>query len=40
MNAALQQFQSHGAKISEVKVALGESLVVYLITYEALNTIG
>ena len=40
VNTVLQQLQSQGAKISEVRVALGESLVVYLITYEAPNPIG
>lgn len=45
VNIALQQLQSQGAKISDVKVALGGTLltgvvVVYLITYEAPNPIA
>jgi len=45
VNTALQQLQSQGAKISDVKVTLGGNLwqgiiAVYLITYEAPNPIG
>lgn len=49
VNTALQQLQSQGAKITDVKVALGGSIwtkvvtgvvVVYLITYEAPNPIA
>jgi len=39
VNAALQQLQSRGAKISDVRVAVGESLVIFLITYEATSPI-
>jgi len=39
VNTILQQLQSQGAKISDVQVALGESLAIYLITYEASNPI-
>jgi len=39
VNAALQQLQSQGAKISDVRVAVGESLVIFLITYEATSPI-
>jgi hypothetical protein len=35
VNTALQQLQRQGAEISDVKVALGEGLIAYLITYEA-----
>jgi hypothetical protein len=49
VNSALQQLQSQGAKIMDVKVALGGSfwttiftgvIAVYLITYEASNPIA
>ncbi|HUU62708.1 MAG TPA: hypothetical protein VMX96_02140 [Dehalococcoidia bacterium] len=39
VNDALQQLQSQGAKISDVRVAFGESLVIYLIIYEATSPI-
>ncbi|MFQ5924626.1 MAG: hypothetical protein ACE5IE_01340 [Dehalococcoidia bacterium] len=45
VNTALQQLQSQGAKISDVEVSLGGSILtgvvaVYLITYEVPNPIG
>ena len=45
VNTALEQLQSQGAKISDVRVSLGGSfwtgvVAVYLITYEAPNPIG
>jgi len=39
VNDSLQQLQSQGAKISDVRVAFGESLVIYLIIYEATSPI-
>jgi hypothetical protein len=35
VSTELQQLQRQGAEISDVKVALGEGLMAYLITYEA-----
>ncbi len=45
VNTVLQQLQSQGGKISDIKVSLGGTvwqgvLAVYLITYEAPNPIG
>jgi hypothetical protein len=39
VNTALEQLQSQGAKISDVRAAVGESLVIFLITYEAASPI-